>query len=183
MSAENYVGTRYRFGVVVENTEAFFERVYEELRRLATKYQSDGLAERTSLVHEAFLKMQPRQDYNDAQHFYAVAATAMRQVLVDRARSAASLKRGGGMDRVSLTGLGEGAENDVVDVLALDEVLSALAEESPRQAQIVELRFFGGLSTSQIAEALDVSPSTVEKDWKSARETLSSQLRRSMIHD
>lgn len=165
-----------------ESTEAFFERVYEELQRLAKKYQSDGLAERTSLVHEAFLKMQPQQDYNDTQHFYAIAATAMRQVLVDRARGAAALKRGGGMNRISLTGLGEGEENDVVDVLALDEVLSALADESPRQAQVVELRFFGGLSTTQIAEALEVSESTVEKDWKSARETLSSQLRRSMIH-
>ncbi|MFK7998692.1 MAG: ECF-type sigma factor [Polyangiales bacterium] len=165
-----------------ESTEAFFERVYEELQRLAKKYQSDGLAERTSLVHEAFLKMRRQPEYNDAQHFYAVAATAMRQVLVDRARSEAAIKRGGGMKRVSLTGLGEGAENDVVDVLALDEVLSALWEDNPRQAQIVELRFFGGLSTSQIAEALEVSESTVEKDWKSARETLSSQLRRSMIH-
>ena len=106
---------------VVESTEAFFERVYEELRRLATKYESEGLAERTSLVHEAFLKMEPGQGYRDAQHFYAVAATAMRQVLVDRARSASAAKRGGGMQRVSLTGLGQGQEEDVIDVLRCHE--------------------------------------------------------------
>ena len=163
--------------MVGTSTEAFFEGVYEELRRLAKKYQSEGLADRTSLVHEAFLKMHPGEGFRDTQHFYAVAATAMRQVLVDRARAQTTQKRGGGMDRVSLTGLGEGQEGDLVNVLALDEVLSALAKDNPRQAQVVELRFFGGLHMPQIAKALGVSESTVEKDWKSARETLSARLR------
>ena len=165
-----------------KDAESFFEDVYEELRRLARKYQSEGLADRTSLVHEAFLKMRPGEGYADTQHFYAVAATAMRQVLVDRARAQGAQKRGGGMERVSLTGLGEGQEDDLVDVLALDEVLGVLAAESPRQAQIVELRFFGGLNMPQIAEALGVSESTVEKDWKSAKESLALQLRRSIVH-
>ena len=116
-----------------EASEAFFSRVYDELQRLAAKYQTEGIAERTSLVHEAFLKMEGDPAHRDTQHFYAIAATAMRQVLVDRARAKQAAKRGGGMQRVSLTGLGEGEEESniirgKVDAEIIEDYAKAITE-------------------------------------------------------
>ncbi len=127
-------------------------------------------------MHEAFIKMQSDPTERDSQHFFATAATAMRQVLVDRARAMNALKRGGGMQRVSLSGLSEGNDDALVDVIALDDALTELATHDSRQAMIVELRFFAGLPMPQIAKELGVSQSTIEKEWKTAREWLGSKL-------
>ncbi len=167
--------------MAVADAEAIFPIVYEELRRLATRYyrRAAGAVEPTSLVHEAFLKLEAHGGpWRDREHFMAVAATAMRQVLVDRARRMGASKRGGGWHRVTLRGVGTRGESEtVVDLLALNEALDALAERSPRQARIVELRFFGGLSAPQAARHLGVSLRTVEQEWRRARAWLGARLR------
>ena len=157
-----------------------FPVVYEELKRLATRYyrRSADAVEPTSLVHEAFLKLDAHGGgWNDRDHFLAVAATAMRQILVDRARRRRAGKRGGGWQRITLSKLGAGNGDAVVDLIALDDAMRDLAERSERQARIVELRFFGGLAAPEIARHLGVSLSTVEKEWRRARAWLGARLR------
>ena len=151
------------------SSEAHLEAVYSRLRAVAARYFSrhgSVTLQPTALVHEAWLKVSDA-NVNDREHFCAVAARAMRQILVDRARSRNRLKRGGGWEQVTLSGLGRGST--VIDILALDAALTALAESAPREARVVELRFFGGLTTDEVARSLDCSPSTVEKDWRRAR--------------
>ena len=157
--------------------------VYDEFRALARHYLAQERANHTlqptALVHEAYMKLvdQTRVDWQGRSHFFAVAAQAMRRILVDHARARQRDKRGGGRARVAL-------EEDVAlspqkdeDVLALDEALQALAKLDPRQAKVVELRFFGGLSVEEVAQALGVSKRTVEGDWTFARAWLSRELR------
>lgn len=159
------------------------ELVYDELRSLAGSYARDQRAghtlQPTALVHEAFVKLvdAPSQGWKDREHFFAVAATAMRQVLTDHARARGSQKRGRGWDRVTLQ---EGlvADNGAdVDLVVLDEALAELATHDPRKSRVVELRFFGGLTAEEVARVLAVSLSTVESDWRAARAWL--QLRMS----
>ncbi len=157
-----------------------FPVVYEELKRLATRYYRRGAdaVEPTSLVHEAFLKLDGHgAKWGDRDHFFAVAATAMRQILVDRARRRGAGKRGGGWRRITLSNLAGENDDAIVDLIALDEAIRALAERSDRQARIVELRFFGGLAAPEIARHLGVSLSTVEKEWRRARAWLGARLR------
>ncbi len=153
--------------------------VYDELRALAGKYfrQASGVdVAPTSIVHEAYLKLcAAHPSWRDEEHFAAVAATAMRQVLVDRARRQRAEKRGGQWERVTLSLAIEGLP-DRLDLAALDDALTALAALDPRQAKIVELRFFGGLLVPQVANVLNVSTSTVEKEWRRARAWLGAQL-------
>jgi RNA polymerase sigma factor (TIGR02999 family) len=163
--------------------ERLFPAVYDQLRALAGSYfrhqQSDHTLQATALVHEAFVKLidQTAIRINDRTHFMAVAARAMRQVLVDHARSRSAAKRGGAWHRVALEGVAaQDGSAHRLDVLALDDALGRLAALDERQAQVVELRFFGGLSVDETAEALDVSPRTVELDWKMARAWLSRAL-------
>ena len=151
-----------------------FPVVYEELRRIAHGYfrGNEQTLQPTSLVHEAFLRLAQSEErgalrINSKSHFCALAATAMRQILVDRARRRLAQKRGGGEQQLTLTGVGTGAPD--VDVIDLDRALSELAARDPRQARIVELRYFGGLTVEEIAEHLSVSTSTVEKSWRGAR--------------
>lgn len=157
--------------------------VYDEFRALARHYLAQERANHTlqptALVHEAYMKLvdQTRVDWQGRSHFFAVAAQAMRRILVDHARSRQRDKRGGGRARVVL-------DEDVAlspqkdeDVLALDEALEKLATLDPRQAKVVELRFFGGMSVEEVAEALNVSKRTVEGDWTFARAWLSRELR------
>lgn len=173
---------------------ALFPLVYDQLRRLAGGYfrnQSGGhTLQPTALVHEAFLRLCQREadSVNDRAHFVAVAATAMRQILIDHARRSNAGKRGGGQQRVTLEldrAVQEGAKDPIgdrgaealaIDVLALDAALTRLAALSPRQARIVELQFFGGLTVDEVAEALGVSKSLVEKDWRRARAWIRSAL-------
>jgi RNA polymerase sigma factor (TIGR02999 family) len=162
---------------------ALFPVVYAQLRRMAGSYlrgrPGDQTLQPTALVHEAFLRMCHRETpFADRAHFIAVAATAMRQILIDRARRAAAKKRGEAPRRVTLEGraLSSGPPLCPVDVLALDAALRRLAELSPRQARIVELQFFGGMTTAEVAEVLGVSTSLVEKDWRRARAWIRSAL-------
>ncbi len=153
--------------------------MYDELRAIAGRYfrQSAGVdVAPTSIVHDAFLKLcTAHPSWRDEEHFAAVAATAMRQVLVDRARRQKANKRGGDLERVTLSVAVDGVAQRL-DLGALDDALSALALLDARQARIVELRFFGGLQVTQVATALEVSTSTVEKEWRRARAWLSAQL-------
>jgi RNA polymerase sigma factor (TIGR02999 family) len=157
--------------------------VYDEFRALARHYLAQERANHTlqptALVHEAYMKLvdQTRVDWQGRSHFFAVAAQAMRRILVDHARSRQREKRGGGRARVIL-------DDDVAlspqkdeDVLALDEALQRLAKLDPRQSKVVELRFFGGMSVEEVAQALGVSKRTVEGDWTFARAWLSRELR------
>ncbi len=155
--------------------------VYARLRALAASYLS-GQAQRhtlqpTALVHEAFIRIvdHSRCSPQDEGHFLALAATAMRQILVDHARSRGALKRGGDHRRITLSGLDAGKDAPV-DLLDLDEALGELAQRSERQVRVVELRFFGGLSVPQCAALLGVSDRTIESDWRMARAWLHATL-------
>jgi len=166
--------------------------VYDQLRRLGRRYvrgeAADVRGDATSLVHEAFARLvDARQvDWQDRAHFLAVSATIMRRILVDAARARSASKRGGGMQRVDssdveLDALPASTGVRAADICALDEALHALAARNARHAQVIELRFFGGLSVDETAEALGVSPQTVMRDWKLARAWLAVELRRPTV--
>lgn len=148
--------------------------VYEELRRLAHHYmrgEREGhTLQTTALVNEVYLRLAGIDglQWRDRAHFFAMAATLMRRVLVDHARQRGRDKRGGG---VSVVPLDETAisPQPAVDVVALDEALQRLGAVDPQQCRVVELRFFAGLSVEETAEALGVSPATVKRDWATAR--------------
>jgi len=148
--------------------------VYDDLRRSARRQlrrrPAQGL-QTTSLVHEAYLRLadQSRPGWRDRHHFQAVAALAMRHVLIDLARKRAAQKRGADPVRVALDEEGVAAPSRVVDVLAVDEALRNLAALSERLAKVVELRFFGGLTLDEAAEVLGISPITAKRDWRKAR--------------
>ena len=157
--------------------------VYEELRRQAARQlrreRADHTLRPTALVHEAYLRLlgQDRAQWQNRAQFYAVAARIMRRVLVDHARQRAAHKRAGSWCRVSLVeGLAALPAMDV-DVLALDRALEELARLDPQRARVVELRFFGGLTLDEAAEALGVSPATVTRSWRMARAWLFRRLR------
>jgi RNA polymerase sigma factor (TIGR02999 family) len=156
--------------------------VYSELRRLARLYMSrerHGLTlQPTALVNEAYLRLVDirRVRWQDRAHFFAVSARVMRRVLVDLARTRASLKRAGGVQRVSFDENLIAAHEWSVSLVALDDALSVLAEKDARKSQVVELRFFGGLNVDETAEALHVSPRTVMRDWRLARAWLSREI-------
>ena len=158
------------------------ELVYDDLHRLAAKYmqqENQGhTLQTTALVNEAYLKLidQTRVDWRGRSHFFAVGAQAMRRILVNHAKAKKRLKRGGQGRRVPLDEpLAVSAERDE-DVLALDEALEKLAELDPRQARLVELRFFGGLNVEETAEVLGVSKRTVEREWTACRAWLRREL-------
>lgn len=169
--------------------DELFSLAYEELRRLAAVVRSDDAEvtlNPTALVHEAWLKLagSPSLPVQSRLHFKRVAARAMRQVLVDAARRRNALKRGGSAVLVTFDGdldadgaAGRRSGLAVEGVLALDAALSELSRLSPRQAAMVEARFFGGLETAEIAELLDVSEATVMRDWRAARAWLAGRLR------
>lgn len=157
-----------------QSPEAHFPDTYAQLRAVASRYLAGGGAltlQPTALVHEAWLRLAGTNAdgvaWRDRAHFCAVAARAMRQALVDHIRRRSADKRGGGWERVTLTGvLGPDAG---VELLALEGALEQLQALDPRQARIVELRYFGGLSVAEVADCLEVSVSTVEKEWRAAR--------------
>ena len=149
--------------------------VYQELRRLARRQmrrerQGDTL-QTTALVNEAYLRLvdYQRVQARDRNHFLAIAAQAMRRILIERARSRQSNKRGSNPQRISLDEIAEVADARAADLLALDEALQALSTIDPRKAQLVELRYFGGLTIEETANVLGVSTPTVERDWHTAR--------------
>jgi RNA polymerase sigma factor (TIGR02999 family) len=156
--------------------------VYEELRRLAHHYMRGERAghtlQTTALVNEVYLRLAgiDALQWRDRAHFFAMAATLMRRVLVDYARQRGREKRGAG---VSVISLDENAlaPQPAIDVVALDDALERLAAVDPQQSRVVELRFFAGLSVEETAEALGISPATVKRDWATAKLWLYNELR------
>ncbi len=159
--------------------------VYDELRSLARRYMRSERREHTlqptALVHEAYLRLvdRPRVDWRGRTHFFAVGARVMRHLLIDHARGRGRKKRGGGRYRVTLTdwrAAGGEAGLDPGELLDLDAALEKLARVDEREARVVELRFFAGLTVAEVAHALGVSKRTVEQDWTHARAWLRREL-------
>lgn len=157
--------------------------VHRELKRIARNFmrrQRVGhTLQTTALVNEAFVRLvdSDKVNWQDRSHFYAISAQLMRRVLVDAARRKNSTKRGGERIQVSLADDLRSAVPDQVDVVAIDEALKRLAKLNQRQCQIVELRYFGGLTEDEVAETLNISSRTVRRDWNLARAWLFRELR------
>jgi RNA polymerase sigma factor (TIGR02999 family) len=161
--------------------------VYEELRRLAHSYmrgeRKGHILQTTALVNEAYIRLLDcsKVSWQNRAHFLSISAQLMRRILVDYARSRHYLKRGGAASKISLE------ENQIVssgidpDLIELDEALKALSAVDARKSQVVELRFFGGLTAEETAEVLAVSPDTVLRDWKLARSWLAREMKKSRI--
>lgn len=156
-------------------SSGWLQEVYDQLRSLADQYlraeRTDHTLQATALVHEAFLRLtqQDPDRWNDRDHFFRAAAMAMRRILVNHARDRRTLKRGGDTPRVTLDSAVAVLEERSLDLIALNEALDKLAHLDPRQAQVVELRFFAGLDVSDAAVILGISPRTVEADWSLAK--------------
>ena len=155
--------------------------VYSELHDLAVHYmrgeRDDHTLQPTALVHEAYMRLvdQRNASWQNRSHFFGIAAQAMRRILVDHARRKRAAKREGG-NRVTLDESVAEAPQRSVDLIALDDALNKLAALDPRQARVVELRFFGGLDIEQTAESLGISPATVKRDWTFARAFLQREM-------
>ncbi|MGA2137166.1 MAG: sigma-70 family RNA polymerase sigma factor [Bryobacteraceae bacterium] len=149
--------------------------VYDELKRLAHRYMRQAAAghtlQTTAVVHDAYIRLVHASpvDWHDRTHFFAVCAQVMRRVLVDYERQRESLKRGGGVQLVSLEDTPETGKDGLMDLFALDEALTRLACLDARKAKVVELRFFGGLTVAEAAQVLKISPGTVIRDWDFAK--------------
>lgn len=160
--------------------EALLARIYQELKRIAAsqlrRERPDHTLQTTALVHEAFLRLVDQRgvDWRDRTHFFGLAASMMRRVLVDHARARAASKRSA--PDAPPQEVDETAARDV-ELLDLDRALSALAESHPRQARVVEMRYFADLDVEEVALCLDISTPTVKRDWKFARAWLNAELR------
>jgi RNA polymerase sigma-70 factor (ECF subfamily) len=158
--------------------------VYKQLRRLAAHYMRDERSgqtiQATDLVHEAYLRLvgQDRMEWQGRSHFFAMAATSMRRILVDRARKKMARKHGGGAEKVELNEALVLAPQKSKDIVALDDALKLLEDISPRQARVVELRFFAGLEMEEIAQVEGVSVRTAKQDWSLARAWLHREISR-----
>lgn len=163
--------------------DALLPLVHEELRRLAGHYmrgeRPGHTLQATALVNEVYLRLIEidQVQWQNRAHFFAMAARLMRRILVDAARSRGYQKRGGGMTMVALEESLVVSHEPGEDLVALDEALTALAAVDPRKSQVVEMRFFGGLSLEETAEALHVSRDTIKRDWKMAKLWLLRELR------
>lgn len=163
--------------------------VYKELERLAHRYmrgeRPDHTLQTTALVNEAYLRLidSSKVHWQNRAHFLAISAQTMRRVLVDMARARHYQKRGGEAEKVSLDEALAVSQERRVDLVALDDALTALAAVDPRKGQVVELRFFGGLSAEETAEVLKVSADTVLRDWKLAKVWLLREMKRAVKSD
>lgn len=164
--------------------DALLPLVYAELRRIARHYlsneRSDHTLQSTALVHEAYVRLakQKLPEWQNRAHFFAVAAQLMRQILVDHARGHRASKRGGETYKIALEEAEGKAQPLDIDIVALDDALKSLAELDEQQSRVVELKFFAGLSIDETAEVLHISPSTVKRDWVTARAWLYRELER-----
>ena len=163
--------------------EELLPLVYDELRRLAAQKMArekpGQTLDATALVHEAFVRLvggESQPSYRDRRHFFATAATAMRRILIDNARRKRAEKHGGRLERIPLESLAAADAPDD-EILALNEALEKLAANDPIKAQLVELRYFAGLTSDQAAEVLGISPSTADRHWTYARAWLQAELR------
>jgi RNA polymerase sigma-70 factor (ECF subfamily) len=163
--------------------------LYDELRSLAARQfrgqPANHTLQPTVLVHEAFMRLVGRPDkgWNDRKHFFAVAATAMRQILVNHARAKNADKRGGGQGHTvvlndEIVGGGKSGPANNIDVLDLNDALEKLATIDPRKHRVVELRFFAGLTVPEVAEVMELSVTSIESEWRAARAWLSLELSR-----
>lgn len=158
-----------------QDATRLMEVIYEDLKRLAASQlrgeRGNHTLQPTALVHEAYLRLvdQRTTDWRDRFHFFSIAARVIRRILVDHARQRNAQKRGGAMRSITLDGQDVAAPEASLDLLALDEALLDLAEISPRQAQIVELRYFGGLTIPDVATALNLGNRSVDREWQVAR--------------
>jgi len=165
-----------------EAASKLIQIVYDELHRIASRYlayeRPDHTLQPTALVHEAYLRLveQKGGNWQDRAHFFAVAAQTMRHLLVDYARARKTDKRGGGLQRVELDNVTLFAA-EAEEIVALDEALTRLKEMDACQAKVVELRYFGGLSTQEVAEVLGISERTVRREWSMAKAWLYGELR------
>ncbi len=168
-------------GDVHQSRDELIAHVYDELRRLATGYlhreRADHTLQPTALVHEAYMRLAAQDGvvWRNREHLLGVAAAMMRRVLVDYSRGHRRDKRSGGL-KLPLAEADGCAENKAEDLVALDEALRRLARTHPQKSRVVELRFFGGLSIEETARVLEVSDSTVERDWKFARAWLTREM-------
>jgi RNA polymerase sigma-70 factor (ECF subfamily) len=157
-----------------------FALLYNDLRRVAQHYlqgeRSDHTLQATALVHEAYIRLVGEKDWRNRAHFFAIASSAMRRILVDHARSKHAAKRPGSQQKVSLDDALLLTEERSAEILSLDCALERLSKIDARQARIVELRYFGGLTAEETAEALDVSVITVQRDWAVAKAWLYAEL-------
>lgn len=164
--------------------ERLIPLVHQELRRLARRLMGGErrghTLQTTALVNEAYIRLIDLSQvrWQDRAHFFAMSARLMRRILVEHARSRQSLKRGGGAEKVSLDEALDVSQERAVDLVALDDALHVLAAVDARKSQVVEMRFFGGLSVEETAEALQVSPDTVKRDWRLAKVWLLRELDR-----
>jgi RNA polymerase sigma-70 factor (ECF subfamily) len=155
--------------------DALMAAIYDDLRRLAMSHmrseRGDHTLQPTALANEAYVKLigQHQTDWKDRLHFFAIASRVIRRILIDHAREKLAAKRGGSGDRVRVDEQDVPSPEQDVDLLALDEAMSELAEIDERQAKIVELRFFGGCSIDEIAEILDIGKRSVDREWQAAR--------------
>ena len=162
--------------------EQLTPRVYDELRRIAAHCMQNErpgqTIQTTALVHEAYLKLidVANVDWQHRAHFFAISAQIMRHILLDRARRRIARKRGGATPKLNVDELPEVGFGRARELIALDDALDALAQVDPRRAQVIELRFFGGLSVEETAAVLKVSPDTVLRDWRLARAWLLTEL-------
>ena len=158
--------------------------IYNELRRIAGGYlrreRPDHTLQPTALVNEAYLRLidQSRVNWQNRAHFFGAAARLMRQILINHAEARRAAKRGGETERVSLSDVGHFTVGQEVDLIALNEALQNLERIDPQQGQVVELRYFSGLTIEEIAEVMGVSPSTVKREWSTARAWLRRELSR-----
>ena len=165
-----------------EGVDELLEVVYAELRRQAARYlrreRKNHTLQPTALVNEAFMKLidQRNVQWQNRAHFFGIAAQAMRRIVIDHARARQRVKRGGVQQAVTLDEAMIASESRSIDVLALDEALSRLAALDPRQAKIVELRYFAGLSVEETAEVTGLSPTTIKREWAMARAWLHAEL-------
>ncbi len=157
-------------------------RVYRELRRIAghlmQNERPDRTIQATALAHEAYLKLIDVEnvDWQHRAHFFAISAQVMRHILLDAARKRKTAKRGGNFPRVNLDEIPDLSSGRASELLAVDEALTGLAKIDPRKAQVIEMRFFGGLTVEETAAVLNVSPDTVLRDWRLARAWLLAEL-------
>lgn len=168
----------------VEAKDQLLPFVYDELKRQArffmARERKDHTLQPTALVHEMFMRISKRSgvDWQNRSHFYGVAARLMRQILVDHARKHSAAKRGGGPIHISLDDVQIPVYERAESILLLNDALERLAEIDEQQAKVVEMRFFGGLSNSEIAEELKISERTVGREWQTARLWLYRELNR-----
>lgn len=158
--------------------------VYHELHRIARRAWSEqpygNTLQPTALIHEAYLKLAKSENatYQDRCHFFAVACKAMRQILVNHAKGRLSEKRGGGVANISIDDVQPAVHQEAAEIVALHEALEALHAVDPRKSAVVEMRYFGGLSVEETAEAMGVSIATVNRDWRLARSWLIREMNR-----